>query len=69
MSKTIKLQHPEHSITVEATFRHWMENGRFVGYILRFPGEPHERHLYFSEIAALQQAAAEQEVKYEPSPI
>lgn len=67
--KIITLQHPENEIVVDATFRNWMENGRFVGYILRFPGEHHERHLYFSEVAALQQAAAEKETQYETTTI
>ena len=36
----------------------WMENGRFVGYVLAFPGERKPRHLRFVEIRKLQENEA-----------
>lgn len=49
------LDHPEIGIPATAEIiGPWLEDGQPVGQVLRFQGEPFERHLRHDEIAALQ---------------
>lgn len=54
-SKALVLDHPEIGIPATAEIiGPWVEEGETVGQLLRFQGEPFERHLRHDEIAALQ---------------
>lgn len=49
------LDHPEIGIPATAEIvAPWVEEGETIGQLLRFQGEPFERHLRHDEIAALQ---------------
>lgn len=49
------LDHPEIGIPATAEIvGPWVEEGEAIGQLLRFQGEPFERHLRHDEIAALQ---------------
>jgi len=54
------LDHPEIGISATAEIvGPWLEDGETVGQLLRFQGEPFERHLRHDEITALQEGTGE----------
>ena len=54
------LDHPEYNIPATAEIiGPWVEEGETIGQVLRFQGEPFERHLRHDEITALQEGAGE----------
>jgi hypothetical protein len=54
------LDHPEIGTSVTAEIiGPWVEEGETIGQVLRFQGEPFERHLRHDEITALQEGTGE----------